>query len=575
MADPIAVLTERLQVAFDAIEPGADPVVRPSERADFQANGVLPLAKRAGRNPRELAAEIVAAAQLEDVCATVEVAGPGFLNLVLRDDFIAAQVAAMAADDRLGVAVAAHPEVAVVDYSHPNVAKEMHVGHLRTTIIGDAVCRLLTHLGHTVIRENHIGDWGTPFGMLIEHLLDVGEASAADELSVGDLNGFYQEARKKFDADDAFKDRARRRVVLLQSGDDATLRLWRLLVDQSTRYFDTVYAKLGVLLTDDDLMGESAYNPMLPTVVDDLAAAGLLVDSDGAKCVFPPGFTNRDGEPLPLIVQKNDGGFGYQATDLATVRDRVTRLHATWLVYVIGAPQALHLQMVYRVCEMAGWLAPPVRAVHVAFGNVLGVDGKILRTRAGAALKLVDLLDEAVERAAAVVAAKSPELDAATRGEVARAVGIGAVKYADLSTDRTRDYAFDWDRMLSLDGNTAPYLQYATARVRSIFRRGEVDRATLAGVVPTLAHAAERALALRLLGYGAAVADTVDKLAPHRLCTELFDLAQSYTSFYEACPVLRAPDDTTRLSRLVLCDLTACTLSAGLELLGIDSPDRM
>jgi arginyl-tRNA synthetase len=473
------------------------------------------------------------------------------------------------------VAAAEHPEIAVVDYSAPNVAKEMHVGHLRTTIIGDALVRLLEHAGHRVLRENHIGDWGTPFGMLIEHLRDLGEAEAAHELSVGDLNGFYQEARKKFDADTEFQERARQRVVALQSGDEETLALWRLLVDQSTRYFNTVYDKLGVLLTDDDLMGESAYNAMLPSVVADLDALGLLVESDGAKCVFPPGFVNREGEPLPLIVEKNDGGYGYQATDLATVRDRVTRRKATWMVYVVGAPQAQHLSMVYEVCRLAGWLVPPARAVHVSFGNVLGADGKILRTRAGASLKLVDLLDEAVVRAAAVVAEKSPDLAPDVRAAVAEAVGIGSVKYADLSTDRNRDYVFDWDRMLSLDGNTAPYLQYAHARVRSIFRRGEVDPTTFAGCVPTLTEPAERALALRLLGFGAAVADTIDKLAPHRLCNELYELAQTYTTFYEACPVLRAPDEATRTSRLVLCDLTARVLQRGLGLLGIATPERM
>jgi arginyl-tRNA synthetase len=574
MADLAALVTARLQPAFDALEPGADPVVRPSDRADFQANGALGLAKRLGRNPRDVAAAVVAAAALDDLCATVEIAGPGFVNLTLRDDAIAAAVAAVVADDRLGLPLAAAPETVVVDYSAPNVAKEMHVGHLRTTIIGDALVRLLGHLGHTVIRENHIGDWGTPFGMLIEHLLDLGETAGAAELSMGDLNGFYQQARRKFDADPAFADRARARVVALQAGDPETIRLWTVLVEQSAAYFQIVYARLGVLLTPDDLMGESVYNPMLPAVVDDLAAAGLLVDSDGAQCVFPPGFTNRDNEPLPLIVRKGDGGYGYAATDLATVRDRVDRLGATWLLYCVGTPQAQHLQMVWAVCEMAGWLRPPARAVHVANGSVLGTDGKLLRTRAGTSLRLVDLLDEAVARAAEVLTARGGAPDGVDADVLARQIGIGAVKYADLSTDRLRDYQFDWDRMLSFDGNTAPYLQYAHARIRSIFARSGIDPAAVAGVVPTLAEPAERALAVDLLGFEAAVADTVDKLAPHRLCGYLFGLAGTFTAFYEACPVLKA-DPAVRDSRLVLCDLTARVLRTGLGLLGIETPDRM
>jgi arginyl-tRNA synthetase len=574
MADLVAFLAARLQPAFDAFEPGADPVVRPSDHADFQANGVLPLAKRLGRNPREVAVQVAAAAGLDGVAA-VEIAGPGFLNLTLSDGFLAEQAAAMAADERLGVSPTPQPETVVVDYSAPNVAKEMHVGHLRTTIIGDALVRLLAHLGHHVISENHVGDWGTPFGMLIEHLIDIGEEEAAHELGVGDLDTFYRQARGVFDADPVFQERSRRRVVLLQSGDPETLRLWRLLVDQSQAYFDTVYRKLGVLLTVEHVVGESFYNPMLPHLVDDLDELGLLVESDGAKCVFPPGFTNRDGEPLPVIVQKADGGFGYAATDIATVRDRVDRLGATWLVYVVGAPQAQHFAMVWAVCEMAGWLVPPARCVHVPFGNVLGADRKMFKTRSGHTVKLVDLLDEAVERASFAVAEKNPDLPEAERAAVAEMVGIGAVKYADLSTDRIRDYVFDWDRMLSFDGDTAPYLQYAHARIRSILRRGEVADPDLDGAVVALVEPAERALALQLLGFDGAVQETVERLAPHRLCAYLFDLASAYTAFYEACPVLRAPTDELRRSRLALSLLTARVLATGLGLLGIETPDRM
>jgi arginyl-tRNA synthetase len=507
--------------------------------------------------------------------ATAEIAGPGFLNVTFDDGFLAAEVAAVAADDRLGVPTAAAPRRIVVDYSAPNVAKEMHVGHLRSTIIGDALARLEMHLGHTVIRENHIGDWGTPFGMLIEHLLDLGETEAAEELSLGDLDAFYKQARVKFDGSEAFQERARQRVVLLQGGDPETLRLWQLLVDLSNQHFNAAYRRLGVLLTDDDLAGESTYNHLLPEVIERLRDKGLLQVSEGADVVFPPGFTNRDGDPLPLIVQKRTGGFNYGTSDLACVIDRVERLHADVMLYVVGAPQAQHLAMVFEVARMAGWLQPPTEAVHVAFGNVLGADKKILKSRSGETVKLTELLDEAVQRAGAVVDAKSPELEAAERAAVADAIGIGAIKYADLSSDRIRDYVFDFDRMLSLDGNTAPYLQYAHARICSLFRRAEVDRPSVRGTVPTLAEPAERALALRLLAYPTAVAATAERYALHTLCGYLYDLASDFTTFYEQCPVLRAPDEATRTSRLALADLTARVLRDGLAILGIDTPDRM
>ncbi len=575
MADPIAVLMTRLQSAYNTVSSGADPVLRPSDRADFQSNGALSLAKSLGRSPRDVAAEVVVAAHLDDICSSVEIAGPGFINLVLSAEFLASCVADMASDPRLGVALTAAPETVVIDYSAPNVAKEMHVGHLRTTLIGDALVRLFEFVGHRVIRENHLGDWGTPFGMLLEHQLDLGDAEAADELSHGEFNVFYQAARAKFEASEEFKARSRARVVALQAGEPDSLRLWHVLVDQSATYIQTVYDKLGVLLTHDDIVGESFYNPMLPAVLTDLDAAGLLVESDGAQCVFPPGFANRDGDPLPVIVQNSVGGYGYAATDLAAVRDRTTRLGATLMLYVVGAPQAQHFAMVWQVAEMAGWLKPPARCIHIPFGNVLGADGRMFRTRAGDSVKLVDLVDEAVERAAAVVAEKSPDLSDGERASVARAVGIGAVKYADLSTDRVKDYLFDWERMLAFDGNTAPYLQYAHARVRSIFRRGEVTPADIAGVAPATAEPAERALALQLLAFDAAVADTIDKFSPHRLCTYLFETAQTFTTFFDACPVLKAPDVATREGRLALCDLTARVLSQGLDLLGIETPDRM
>jgi arginyl-tRNA synthetase len=574
VADIQALLTARLRAAFDTVEPGADPVLRPSEHADFQANGALALAKRLGRPPRDVAAEIAAVADLDAMCASVEVSGAGFINLVLADSYIAAQVGLLAADERLGSRTAAEPARIVVDYSAPNVAKEMHVGHLRSTVIGDALCRVLVHLGHDVVRENHVGDWGTNFGMLIEHLLDVGETEAVEELSVGDLDGFYKAARSSFDNDEVFRERSRQRVVALQSGDGETLRLWRILVAESVGYFAEVYAKLGVLLNGADIVGESTYNPMLADVVRDLERAGLLVTSDGARCVFPPGFANRDGEPLPLIIQKSDGGFGYATTDLAAIRDRVGRIGASRILYVVGSPQAQHLEMCFAVARLAGWLPESVEAVHVAFGSVLGTDHKMLKSRSGATVKLVELLDEAVERAGAAAGERGAALAPDERARVAHALGIGAVKYADLSGDRTRDYVFDWDRMLAFDGNTAPYLQYAHARIRSVLRQAG-DGSSPAPVAPSLAEPAERALALALLGFGDAVDAVAASYAPNRLCAYLFDLATTFTSFYETCPILRAPDPERRHSRLLLARVTADVLATGLDLLGIAAPARM
>ena len=573
MADPVTTLTSRLQAAVGAAlgaELGStDPLIRRSDRADYQANLAMGLAKQLGRPPREVADAVVAHLDVADVCSAIEVAGPGFINLTMDDGFLAGQVVATAADtERLGVPTVGHPEVVVVDYSHPNVAKEMHVGHLRSTIIGDAIVRVLEFLGHSVIRQNHLGDWGTPFGMLIEHLLDIGEA----------------EAQRKFDSDSDFADRARARVVTLQAGDETTLRLWRLLVDESTRYFDSVYERLLVTLNDADIAGESFFNPWLDDVADELERKGMAVIDDGALCVFPPGFTARDGEPLPLIIRKRDGGYGYQATDLAALRYRAQKLEADRIVYVVDAGQGQHLAMVFAVAAAAGWLNG-ARPEHAAFGLVLGPDKKRFRSRRGESLKLSDLLDEAVERAAAAVAEKNPDLDGATQAAVAAAVGIGAVKYADLSNDRVKDYVFDWDRMLAFEGNTGPYLQYAHARIRSIFRKAKggvgaggggpvVLGAVVLGAV-VLGEPAERALALELVSFDQAVESSAEVLQPHRLCTYLFALAQAFTTFYEQCPVLRAPTDELRSSRLVLCELTGRTLAVGLGLLGIEAPERM
>ena len=576
MSDPIATITTLLEPVFAELNGGdrADPTVRASDRADAQINGALALAKKLGSNPGEIAQRVVDSGVLDGVASELEIAGPGFVNVSFSSEFLAAALGVVAVDDRLGVAPATDAKTVVIDYSAPNVAKEMHVGHLRSTVIGDSLVRMFEFLGHRVIRENHIGDWGRPFGMLIEHLLDLGEDVAAVGLTQGDLDGFYKQANAKFADSEEFQDRSRARVVLLQGGDDETTRLWQRLGEMSTVYFNEVYAKLGVLLTDDDLAGESMYQPMMADTVERLDEAGLLVADDGAKVVFPPGFENREGDPLPLIIQARTGGFNYATSDLSCVIDRVERLGADLMLYVIGAPQQQHLQMVFAVAEMAGWLAPPTEAVHVGFGNVLGVDRKMLRSRSGDSVKLVDLLDEAIERADNAIAEKNAELTGDERASVARMIGIGAVKYADLSNDRVKDYVFDLDRMVSFDGNTGPYLQYAHARICSIFRRADIDRASVRGLSILVEAPQERALALRLLAYPTAIDATIDLYSPHKLCTYVYELASDFTAFYEHCPVLKA-DEPTRSSRLALADLTARTLAHSLRLLGIDAPEQM
>jgi arginyl-tRNA synthetase len=568
------LLVDRFAVAFGAVAgERVDPVVRRSQHADFQADGALPLARKLGRAPREIATDVLARVDLSGLVESATISGPGFINVTIEAAALAGLLTEMQADDRLGVPVAASPETVVVDYSAPNVAKEMHVGHLRSTVIGDAVARLLTWLGHDVQRANHVGDWGTPFGMLIEHLLDLGETEAAHELSVGDLNAFYRAARVKFDSDPGFADRSRGRVVALQSGDQTTLRLWKLLVAESERYFLAVYDTLDVMLTSDDFFGESFYNPMLAPVVDELDRLGLLHESDGAKVVFPAGFTGRDGEPMPLIVRKRDGGYGYGATDLATIRYRTQDLKATRLLYAVGSPQHQHLEMVYQTAREAGWLAPPARATHIGFGQVLGADGKKFASRAGDTVKLADLLDEAISRASAIITEKNPDLDEATRAAVAHAVGIGAIKYADLSSDWIKDYVFAWDRMLATTGDTAAYLQYTYARIQSIFRKGGVT-SERSGAAIRVVESAEHALALELLGFPAIIDEVAETLQFHKLTGYLQGLAGAYTTFYDQCPVLKA-DDETRASRLVLCALTGRVITQGLALLGITTPDRM
>ena len=566
---PAVVIGERIghaiRAAFGAEHAGAPPVLRPSTHADYQANGALPLAKVLGRKPRDVADAIVAELDVAGV-ATVEVAGPGFLNITLDDAYVSAAIASLAADPRLGTPVPTTVDTVVVDYSSPTVTKEMHVGHLRSTIIGDALVRTLDFLGHRTVRQNHYGDWGTSFGMLIEHL---DEARGEGRASLDDLNEFYREAYERFTTEAEFVARARERVVALQAADADTLAMWRELVGEAHRHALAVYDRLGVLLTDDDLRPESAYNDTLEEVASELERLGVGVVDQGALCVFV------DGYDSPLIVRKSDGGYTYGTTDLAAVRYRADELGATRLLYVVDARQSQHLTQVFRAAERAGWLAAPARAEHVVFGSVLDASGRPLKSRSGDSPKLTDLLDEAVERAAAVVAEKNPDLSVDERAEIARAVGIGAVKYSDLASDRVKDYVFDFERMLAFEGNTGPYLQYAHARIRSLFRRAEADAAAALRADVTVTEPAERALALTLFGFGDAVAAVGEATAPHKLCTYLFDLAQAFTSFYEACPVLRAVSDEQRESRLVLCAATAAVLAQGLGLLGIEAPERM
>src|ERR1700722_1050142 len=579
MADPQQVLGARvrdaLAAAYGPDYADADPLIRPSSFGDLQSNAALPLAKRLGRAPRDIAAEIVGHLDVDDICEPPTVSGPGFITLTLRPQWIADAATALLADPRLGVPAAAEPQTVVVDYSSPNIAKEMHVGHLRATIVGDAIVRVLELVGHHVIRDNHVGDWGTPFGMLLEHLVDVGEDSAEAGLLRTDPNAFYQAARVQFDTDPAFADRARERVVKLQSGNDpATQRLWDELMELSKAYLRDTYAVLRVTLADDDIRGESFYNDMLAEVADDLVAKGLAWVSDGALCAFPAGFENRDGTPLPLIIRKSDGGYNYATTDLATIRYRVDKLHADRALYVVGTDQSLHFKMVFAVAREAGWLPGDKDFEHAQIGMVQGKDGQRLRTRAGDNVSLEDLITEGPQRARALLDEVERDETGLDLDAIAQDVGIGAIKYADLSTARDSAYIFDWDRMISFKGNTGPYLQYATTRIRSIFRRAGSDQADAHGPI-LITEPAERELARKLLEFGAVVTQVADTAEPHRLCTSLFEVASLFTTFYEQCPVLKADDDETRQSRLALCAAVLRLLTTGLGLLGVPLPDRM
>ncbi|HEY9494651.1 MAG TPA: arginine--tRNA ligase [Intrasporangium sp.] len=586
MVSPLVALTPKVQSAIAAALGDdyreADPVLRPSQFADVQVNAALALAKKVGAPPRDVAGKIVDALELDGIADQVEVSGPGFINITFSDAWLATLLAEIDADERLGVPVEERQNIPI-DYSAPNVAKEMHVGHLRTTIVGDSLARTLEHLGHNVIRQNHIGDWGTPFGMLIEHLLEVGENSPEAELLVTDPNAFYQAARVKFDTAERaepdgsagdFDIRSRARVVKLQAGDPETLEHWHRLVGMSKAYFNKVYSTLGVTLGDENLAGESTYNHLLADICDELEAKGIATISDGALCVFLDRYTGREGKPVPLIIRKRDGGYGYPTTDLATIKYRVSELEAHRVLYVIGAPQALHLNMVWDTARLAGWLPEHVTPVHIQIGNVLGEDRKILKTRSGSSLRLMALLDEAVVKARALIDETRPDLSEEERATIARQVGIGAVKYADLSVAHNSEYVFDLDRMVSLTGNTGPYLQYVVARVRSIFRQAGLDPlAQHAPIVLGTEH--ERALGQQLLGFADVVTEVGSLYEPHRLSGYLFELAQAFSAFYENCPVLKAETDELRQSRLTLSALVLRTMTTGLDLLGVESPERM
>jgi arginyl-tRNA synthetase len=579
MADPQQVLSARVRdalvAAYGAGYADADPLIRPSAYADAQSNVALPLAKQLGRAPRDIAAEIVAHLDTGDLTEPPTVSGPGFINFTLTNSWIARSVTELLNDPRLSVPVSPQPRTVVVEYSSPNIAKEMHVGHLRSTIVGDAIARVTAFMGHHLVRDNHVGDWGTPFGMLIEHLVDVGDDSPEAGLLRTDPNAFYQAARVKFDSDPVFADRSRERVVKLQSGNDpVTLALWAELVDMSKAYLRDTYARLRVTLTDDDIKGESFYNDMLAGVADDLVAKGQAWISEGALCAFPAGFTSRDGNPLPVIIRKSDGGYNYSSTDLATIRYRVDKVNCDRAIYVVGSDQSLHFKMVFAVAREAGWLPDRDDFGHAQIGMVQGRDGHRLRTREGDLVKLSDLLTEGVERARAILDEVERDDDSLDLDAIAEDVGIGAIKYADLSTARDSAYIFDWDRMISFRGNTGPYLQYATTRIRSIFRKAGLSEADAGGPI-VVTVAAERELARKLLDFGAVVTQVADTAEPHRLCGYLFEVASLFTSFYEQCPVLKADDEPTRLSRLALCAATGRVLTTGLGLLGVPLPDRM
>lgn len=573
-----ALLSEKVSQALIAAGASADcePQVRQSAKVqfgDYQANGVMAVAKKLGMAPRQLAEQVLSHLDLSGIANKVEIAGPGFINIFLDPAFLAENVSSALKSERLGVAQP-QAQTVVVDYSAPNVAKEMHVGHLRSTIIGDAAVRTLEFLGHKVIRANHVGDWGTQFGMLIAYM-EKQQQENAGEMALADLEGFYREAKKHYDEDEAFAERARSYVVKLQGGDEYFREMWRKLVDITMSQNQLTYNRLNVTLTRDDVMGESLYNPMLPGIVADLKAKGLAVESEGATVVFLDEYKNKEGEPMGVIIQKKDGGYLYTTTDIACAKYRYENLHADRVLYYIDSRQHQHLMQAWTIVRKAGYVPDSVPLEHHMFGMMLGKDGKPFKTRAGGTVKLADLLDEALERARRLVAEKNPEMPADELEKLANAVGIGAVKYADLSKNRTTDYIFDWDNMLAFEGNTAPYMQYAYTRVLSVFRKADIDESALAAAPVVITEEREAQLAARLLQFEETLTVVAREGTPHVMCSYLYDLAGLFSGFYEHCPILSAESEETRNSRLKLALLTAKTLKLGLDTLGIETVERM
>ncbi|HHL3811016.1 TPA: arginine--tRNA ligase, partial [Klebsiella pneumoniae] len=553
-----------------------EPQVRQSAKVqfgDYQANGVMAVAKKLGMAPRQLAEQVLSHLDLNGIANKVEIAGPGFINIFLDPAFLADNVNRALQSERLGV-TKPQAQTIVVDYSAPNVAKEMHVGHLRSTIIGDASVRTLEFLGHKVIRANHVGDWGTQFGMLIAYL-EKQQQENAGEMALADLEGFYREAKKHYDEDEAFAERARSYVVKLQGGDEYFLQMWRKLVDITMSQNQITYDRLNVTLTRDDVMGESLYNPMLPGIVADLKAKGLAVESEGATVVFLDEYKNKEGEPMGVIIQKKDGGYLYTTTDIACAKYRYETLHADRVLYYIDSRQHQHLMQAWTIVRKAGYVPDSVPLEHHMFGMMLGKDGKPFKTRAGGTVKLADLLDEALERARRLVAEKNPDMSADELENLAKVVGIGAVKYADLSKNRTTDYVFDWDNMLAFEGNTAPYMQYAYTRVLSVFRKAGIDENAMIYAPVVIAEDREAQLAARLLQFEETLSVVAREGTPHVMCAYLYDLAGLFSGFYEHCPILSAESEETRNSRLKLALLTAKTLKLGLDTLGIETVERM
>ncbi|EHX0462358.1 arginine--tRNA ligase [Salmonella enterica] len=573
-----ALLSEKVSQAMIAAGAPADcePQVRQSAKVqfgDYQANGMMAVAKKLGMAPRQLAEQVLTHLDLSGIASKVEIAGLGFINIFLEPAFLAEQVQQALTSDRLGVSQPTRQTI-VVDYSAPNVAKEMHVGHLRSTIIGDAAVRTLEFLGHHVIRANHVGDWGTQFGMLIAWLEKQQQENAGD-MALADLEGFYRDAKKHYDEDEAFAERARNYVVKLQSGDTYFREMWRKLVDITMTQNQITYDRLNVTLTRDDVMGESLYNPMLPGIVADLKAKGLAVESEGATVVFLDEFKNKEGDPMGVIIQKKDGGYLYTTTDIACAKYRYETLHADRVLYYIDSRQHQHLMQAWTIVRKAGYVPDSVPLEHHMFGMMLGKDGKPFKTRAGGTVKLADLLDEALERARRLVAEKNPDMSADELEKLANAVGIGAVKYADLSKNRTTDYIFDWDNMLAFEGNTAPYMQYAYTRVLSVFRKADIDEQALASAPVIISEDREAQLAARLLQFEETLTVVAREGTPHVMCAYLYDVAGLFSGFYEHCPILSAENDAVRNSRLKLAQLTAKTLKLGLDTLGIETVERM